>query len=367
LLRNENVTVLNQTPSVFTQLLRTESFGKIDIHSLRLVIFGGEALNPASLRPWIERYGDQQPQLVNMYGITETTVHVTYHPISSLDLEEELRSVIGKPLPDLQVYLLDRNLQPVPEGASGEIHIGGAGVARGYLNRPELTKERFIANPFDQQSEDWLYKSGDLARCLPNGELEYLGRIDEQVKIRGFRIEPGEIAAALDQHPSVRQTVVLPVNSSDDAANLVAFIVPQEKNQLSHEVLRSYAMDKLPTHMIPSSFISVDAIPLTPNGKVDNRMLSELAQRRSDSRRSLFSPNTEIEEILLEIWCEVLQRDEINVKDDFFELGGHSLSATQVISRVRSKLGVELPFAAIFDNPSVAELSPIIEALLPRG
>ncbi|WP_292760022.1 non-ribosomal peptide synthetase [Nostoc sp. NOS(2021)] len=237
LLCQEKVTILNQTPSAFRQLIQAEiaisyagrnAIATTGDLNLRLVIFGGEALELSSLQPWFERHGDQLPQLVNMYGITETTVHVTYRPLSKVDLHGTA-SVIGRPIPDLQVYVLDENKQPVPIGVSGEMYVGGAGVTRGYLNRPELTQQRFISHPFSKNPQARLYKTGDLARYLPNGELEYLGRIDQQVKIRGFRIELGEIEAALTQHLAVGETIVIAREDDPGNKRLVAYIVPDQK------------------------------------------------------------------------------------------------------------------------------------------
>ncbi|NJP22325.1 MAG: amino acid adenylation domain-containing protein, partial [Hydrococcus sp. CRU_1_1] len=225
LLCDRKVTVLNQTPSAFRQLIWVENIAESPQLSLRLVIFGGEALEIQSLKPWFDRHGDRIPQLVNMYGITETTVHVTYRPLTIADLNN-IGSAIGSPIPDLQVYLLDRHLQPVPIGIPGEMYISGAGLARGYLDRQELTAERFIANPFGRAT---LYKTGDKARYLPDGQLEYLGRLDNQVKIRGFRIELGEIEAVLNQHPGVRESVVISRQDEPDERRLVAYIVPDEK------------------------------------------------------------------------------------------------------------------------------------------
>ncbi|MFN6527757.1 non-ribosomal peptide synthetase [Nostoc sp. ChiSLP03a] len=232
LLRQEQVTVLNQTPSAFRQLIRVEELaGTAESKlSLRLVIFGGEALEPQSLQPWFERYGDRFPQLVNMYGITETTVHVTYRPLTIADVNGS-KSLIGSPIPDLQLYILDEQLKPVPIGIRGEMYIGGAGLARGYLNRPELTAERFITNPFSDEPQARLYKTGDLARYLENGDIEYLGRIDNQVKIRGFRIELGEIEAALVKHPQVQEAVVIARTDQPGDKRLVAYIVAKSSNQ----------------------------------------------------------------------------------------------------------------------------------------
>ena len=229
LLRDEQVTVLNQTPSAFRQLIRAEEAREDSVDlALRLVVFGGEALEPQTLRPWFERFGDQRPQIVNMYGITETTVHVTYRPITFHDLNDVAgSSPIGRAIPDLRLYVLDRMLQPVPVGVAGEIYVGGAGVARGYLNRPGLTAERFVPDPFSEAPGARLYKSGDLARWRHDGQLDYLGRSDHQVKIRGFRIELGEIEAALVQHPTVREAIVLARGDAPGGARLAAYLVPR--------------------------------------------------------------------------------------------------------------------------------------------
>jgi len=227
LLCDQGVTVLNQTPSAFRQLIQADQAAKDSDLSLRLVIFGGEALELESLRPWFEKHGDLRPQLVNMYGITETTVHVTYRPLTFEDLQKGRGSVIGGPIPDLTLHILDSHLQPTPVGVPGEICVGGAGVARGYLNRPELTQERFIESPFPAQSGNRLYRSGDLARRLANGDIEYLGRIDQQVKIRGFRIELGEIESTLTSHPGIRESVVMAREDEPGSKRLVAYIVPE--------------------------------------------------------------------------------------------------------------------------------------------
>ncbi len=231
LLCRENVTVLNQTPSAFRQLIRAEeTIGVAPDLALRLVIFGGEALELQSLRPWFERHPETAPQLVNMYGITETTVHVTYRPIQASDLENTSGSVLGVPIPDLQLYILDPHQQPVPIGIPGEICIGGEGVAQGYLNRPELTAERFIPHPFSDKPGSYVYKSGDLARYLSNRDIEYLGRIDHQVKIRGFRIELGEIETVLSQHPAVAEAVVVLNENGTDDKGIVSYVVPDQRN-----------------------------------------------------------------------------------------------------------------------------------------
>jgi amino acid adenylation domain-containing protein len=379
LLLDERVTVVNQTPSAFRQLIRVDEL-KATVESqlsLRLVIFGGEALEPASLKPWFERHGDRFPELVNMYGITETTVHVTYRPLTIADIN--LRSsVIGTPIPDLQVYILNEHLQPVPIGVSGEMHVGGAGLARGYLKRPELTQEKFISNPFSdlglgdsfsgrevpperlyQESNNpkssRLYKSGDLARYLPDGNIEFLGRIDNQVKIRGFRIELGEIEAALTAHPKVRQAVVIaPVEEQTGSKRLVAYIVSKVEPLTTNE-LRDFLKQKLPGYMVPSAFVLLDAMPLTSNGKVDRRALPlpDIALSRSVS---FVPPRTPTEEAIAGIFTEILKVEQVGIHDSFFELGGHSLNATQVISRLRETFSIELPLRCLFESPTVAQL-----------
>ncbi|MBD2529847.1 amino acid adenylation domain-containing protein [Nostoc flagelliforme FACHB-838] len=357
LLSKEQVTVLNQTPSAFRQLIQVEqSTGELKDLNLRLVIFGGEALDIQSLQPWFARHGDESPQLVNMYGITETTVHVTYRPLTKADLHTTA-SVIGRPIPDLQVYLLDKNQQLVPIGVPGEMYIGGAGLARGYLNRPDITQERFIVHPLSKQGK--LYKSGDLARYLPNGDIEYLGRIDHQVKIRGFRIEIGEIKAAIHQHPEIRETIVIVREDIRDDKRLVAYIVPQSTN-ISVLELRNFLKAKLVDYMIPSAFVVLEKFPLTPNDKIDRRALPapDIIQHSEENTYLTLTP---IQELLTGIWAEILGIKQLGIHDNFFELGAHSLLVTRVISQIRNAFKVELPLRCVFESPTVAELAKEIE------
>ena len=392
LLCQEKVTILNQTPTAFRQLIQAEESLKGDISpllkevrgdrssptdndlSLRLIIFGGESLEINSLQPWFDRHGDQLPQLVNMYGITETTVHVTYRPLSMADVNSTA-SVIGRPLPDLQVYLLDQYLQPVPVGVPGEMYVGGAGVAKGYLNRPELTTERFISSPFEHSNK--LYKTGDLARYWPNGELEYLGRIDNQVKIRGFRIELGEIEALLASHPQIWETVVLVWDDTRGDKRLVAYIVPQPEITITIDEIRQFLKAKLPDYMVPNAFVILAALPLTANGKIDRRALPP-PESGSEVSDKYVAPRTPMEEILVTIWSEVLKVEKVGINDNFFELGGHSLLATQLVAQIRDRLKIELPLRQLFNTATLAELAqgieqlkqqqsaPIVTAILPR-
>ncbi|MEH1866379.1 MAG: amino acid adenylation domain-containing protein [Nostoc sp.] len=364
LLCQEKVTVLNQTPSAFRQLIQAEqsiTFPPASSLSLRLVIFGGEALEINSLQPWFERHGDQMPQLVNMYGITETTVHVTYRPLSKADLHSTA-SVIGRPIPDLQVYVLDEHQQPVPIGVPGEMYVGGGGVARGYLNRSELTQQRFISHPFSNNPQARLYKTGDKARYLPNGELEYLGRIDNQVKIRGFRIELGEIEALLASHPAVWESVVIVREDEPGDKRLVAYVVPQVEKSPTVAEVRQFLKDKLPEYMMPSALVLLESLPLTPNGKVDHRALPK-PELDSTLRELYVAPRTPTEEILVQIWAQVLKVEQVGIHDNFFELGGHSLLATQLVSRIRNVFKVELPLRELFATATVAQLAQVIGQL----
>ncbi|MCV3211983.1 amino acid adenylation domain-containing protein [Plectonema radiosum NIES-515] len=362
LLCSENVTVLNQTPSAFCQLISVEQSDDTQPQlSLRLVIFGGEALELQSLKPWFERHGDQSPQLVNMYGITETTVHVTYRPLTIKDLNSST-SVIGCPIADLQMYILDDNLQPVPIGVKGQMYVGGYGLARGYLNRQQLTTERFISNPFNDQLEGRLYQTGDLARYLPNGDIEYLGRIDDQVKVRGFRIELGEVEAVLNKHPQLSQAVVTVQGNAANEKRLVGYVIPKQSEIVTTEQLRSFLLQKLPTYMIPSAFVTLESLPLTPNQKIDRRALPipDLEPSRSDE---YVVPRNPTEEIIANIFASVLKLEQVGIYNNFFELGGHSLLATQVVSRLRSSFQVEVPLRTLFETPTVAELAQAIWAL----
>ncbi|HKG22149.1 MAG TPA: amino acid adenylation domain-containing protein, partial [Blastocatellia bacterium] len=323
LLESERVTVLNQTPSAFRQLIAAEE----DLRgsgglALRLVIFGGEALDPRALSPWIARHGDRLPRLVNMYGITETTVHVTYRPITASDASGARGSVIGRPIPDLSLYVVDRSLEPVPQGVTGEIFVGGAGLARGYLNRPELTALRFIPDPFSGKAGARLYRSGDLGRWISPSDIEYLGRIDHQVKVRGFRIELGEIEAALCSHDSIRESVVLARDGEAGERRLVAYVVAPGSRELDVSELHAFLRARLPDYMIPAGFVILDKLPLTSNGKIDRLALPEPDNARPSLAREFVAPRTPVEQEIAAMWREILGIDNPGVHDNFFELGG---------------------------------------------
>ncbi len=434
LLAREGVTVLNQTPSAFRQLIWAEesvrarslegAAGELPALELREVIFGGEALELASLAPWVARHGDgldsSGPRLVNMYGITETTVHVTYRPLSAQEITAGAAgSPIGVPIPDLSVYLVDRGLQPVPLGVPGEMLVGGAGLAQGYLGRPDLTAERFVPDPFshqpgarqfdpDSRAGARLYRSGDLARWLPSGDLEYLGRIDHQVKIRGFRIELGEIESALAALPGVREAAVL-VREEGGEKRLVAYVAAEQAAKaaaagadgvaaLDLATARTLLAATLPDYMLPSALVILPALPLTAHGKIDRRALPAPGIAAPAAER--IAPRTALERELAALFGEVLGRganaganpeansnvgaelvsvrveasstptkaakfaqtavpgvDGPGVDDDFFELGGSSISGAVLINRLQQRLGEIVHVVAIFDAPTVAKLA----------
>ncbi|WP_179079381.1 amino acid adenylation domain-containing protein [Streptomyces rectiverticillatus] len=344
LLARERVTALSQTPSAFYPLMQAEAeAGPGALPALRVVVFAGEALELTRIRSW---HGPGRPKLVNMYGITETTVHATHVELTDPD---ETAGVIGTALPDLRLHLLDHALRPVPPGCPGEIYVAGPGVTRGYLGRPGLTATRFVADPFGAPGAR-MYRSGDLARRRADGTLEYLGRTDHQVKIRGFRIEPGEVERALERHPAVDRAVVL-ADADADGGRLLCYVVT--KGDPAPAELREYARTVLPAHMVPAFIMPVDEIPLTGNGKLDRRALP----RPESALRVSRPPATERERLLCALFAETLGVPEVGAEDSFFDLGGHSLLATRLINRVRAETGCELSIRTLFDAPVVADLA----------
>ncbi len=356
LLKEEGVTVLNQTPSAFKRLMGEEAGAGDRLSALETVILGGEALDIPSLSPWFGRYGDETPALVNMYGITETTVHATWRRIWKKDLQRRA-PVIGTPIPDLAVHILDEQGRPVPEGVPGEILVAGAGVARGYLNRPGLTAERFIRDPFTGKPA---YRTGDLALRDFDGETVYLGRIDDQVKIRGFRIEPGEIEGVLRSLPPVRDAAVVQVGEGEEK-RLVAHVVPAGRVTASE--LRSRLGEILPSHMVPATFSFTGALPLTVNGKLDRRLLSEMVPAEGAS--SFAPPESDGEKLLAGIWAEVLKVPRVGLDCNYFALGGNSVRAIRVVSRLLAK-GVSAEIRDMFQYPTVRALAPRLKVARER-
>ncbi|WP_262985194.1 condensation domain-containing protein [Nostoc sp. 'Peltigera membranacea cyanobiont' 213] len=321
-------------------------------HSLKHVFCGGEVL-PLTLQEGLLSKLDVN--LHNLYGPTEACIDATFWNCQR-EIYPQLVP-IGRPIDNTQIYILDQNLQPVPVGVSGELHIGGAGLAKGYLNRPELTQEKFIPNPFEEAGRSRLYKTGDLARYLPDGNIEYLGRIDNQVKIRGFRIELGEIEAALSQHKDVKTSVVIIREDIPGNKRLVAYVVPQPHITPTVSILRSFLKEKLPDYMVPSAIVTLESLPLTPNGKIDRRALPA-PEARTGIESSLVAPRNLIEEKLVQIWVQVLRVEQIGIHDNFFELGGDSILSIQIISRAKVA-GIELTVKQLFANQTIAQLATV--------
>jgi amino acid adenylation domain-containing protein len=352
LLIEQKVTVLNQTPSAFKPLINVACAAQQKL-ALRYVVFGGEALDVPSLKPWFDHFGDQSPKLINMYGITETTVHVTHRVITTADIKTQ-GSPIGAPLADLSWYLLDAALNPVPKGCIGELYVGGAGLARGYLNRQDLTATRFIPNLFAEDGSR-LYRTGDMARYRTDGSIDYLGRSDHQVKIRGFRIELGEIEAQLLAQPQIRQAVVL---AQDNASGqqLVAYLVGDES---SREILKAALKDNLPDYMVPAHLIFLPNLPLTANGKLDRKALPQ--PDASHLQGEYVAPQTELERQIADIWQDVLKLERVGLTDNFFELGGHSLLVIKVVSRLQLQLGLQLTPQQLFQAPVLGDFAAGLE------
>jgi amino acid adenylation domain-containing protein len=356
LLACEGVTVLNQTPSAFRQLIHADALAPQQLSALRYVIFGGEALEYQALRPWFDRHGDAQPQLINMYGITETTVHVTHHRVTRDQLDAG-GSNIGRPLADLTVYVVDEQGKRVPTGDVGEMWVGGAGVARGYLNRPELTRERFIANPFDSSAKGLLYTSGDLARERPNGELDYLGRRDHQVKIRGFRIELNEIESILARHDSVRECAVLARAEDGADPRLVGYVIAKNGAEPTVEALRTHLAQAVPDYMVPAAFVFLDAFPLTINGKLDRAALPAPGTDRAHLAAAFAAPQSELEMMLARLWKTTLRRDLVGIDDNFFDIGGDSLLLTTLHRNLGGELRRDIPITDLFQFPTIRKLA----------
>ena len=350
--------LLSVVPTMLNGLINAASGDGSPYDSVRLILVSGEALQLSAHAKAKEVFG-RDVFLVNQYGPTECTMTSTYWPVQTLGYHRE--ALIGKPIPNARIYILDGDLNPVPIGVPGQIYIGGDGLAWGYLNRPELTAETFVPNRFGDKRGARLYSTGDLGRYLSDGNIEFLGRIDNQVKIRGFRVELGEIEAVIGRCPSVQQAVVLAREKGIGDRWLVAYIVPNSETAPPASEVSGFLRNKLPDYMVPSAFVFLDSLPLTPNGKVNRKALPVPSQNCPEFEESFVAPRTPVEELLANTWAEVLKLDRAGVHDNFFDLGGHSLLATQVISRICQAFKVELPLRALFERPTVAELAKRIE------
>ncbi len=354
-LHEQKVTVLSQTPTAFHQLIAEVVNQKDSVAlNLRHVVFGGEALDPNTLRPWIDRYGDESPRLINMYGITETTVHVTHRRITNADLDSK-GSCIGEPLCDLRVLLLDEHMAPVPVGVPGEIYVGGHGLAQGYLGQAELTAERYVSDP--QFPEHRLYRTGDKARRLINGDIEYLGRLDQQIQLHGYRIELAEIEACLLKHATVGQVVT--VVQTNNSPRIIAYVVPSS-HSIDRAALRAFVGKRLPSYMVPAVIVELSELPRTSTGKINLKALPEPSAADAETNtQAQDTPSTESEETLSAIWAKALSLPAIGVYDNFFALGGDSIIAIQIVSRARSQ-GFQFTPKDLFQNPTVRDLVAVV-------
>lgn len=356
---DQQVSVLNQTPSAFRQFQNIAVNTEESLH-LQIVIFGGEALDIPSLKKWTEKYGFNTPMLVNMYGITETTVHSTYKILKKKDFFNSQGSAIGKPLSDLSIFVVDSKGRLLPKGIVGEMYIGGQGVTRGYLNNLKLTDEKFSQNEFYASSYK-IYKSGDLAKWNNEGELVYIGRADQQVKIRGFRIELEEIESVLNSTDDILEsTISIKKDKISNDLLIIAYLIPSSQIISLQNILKEIKK-KLPNYMIPNHFVKMDKMPLTANGKIDKRALPEISEEILLSVSASITPEDSTEEKLLIIWKEVLSKNNIGVTDNFFDLGGHSILAVKLMSLIKSEMGVNIPISALYSYSTIRELSGYVQ------
>ena len=356
-LEAHGVTVMFLTTALFNHMARELPTA---FRGLRHLLFGGEAVEPKWVREVLEK--GRPGRLLHVYGPTETTTFATWQEVKSAGERAHLVP-IGRPLTNVQIYLLDEHLRPVPVGVPGGLYVGGCGLARGYLDQPALTAERFIPDPFSSEPGARLYQTGDLARFLPDGSVEFLGRSDQQVKIRGFRVEPGEVEALLSAHPHLAQAAVVAREDGPSDRRLVAYFVVKEGQMCGPGELRRHLTARLPVYMVPSAFVQLDALPLNANGKVDRSALPPPDEGRPELETKFVAPRSAVERRLAGFYAEVLGVEAVGVEDDFFELGGHSLHATQVISRVRDSFNVELPLSQFFETGTLADLARRVELL----
>lgn len=350
LLREQAITVVTLPPSALATL-KTE-----ELPALRTLAVAGEACPPDLVASW-----SPGRLFLNAYGPTEITVCAT---MGECDASGR-RPTIGRSMKNTQVYVLDSNLQPVPTGEAGELYLGGVGIARGYHNRPELTAEKFIPNPFSDEPGLRLYRTGDLGAYLPDGQIDFLGRVDDQVKVRGFRIEPGEIEAALSSHDAVKSCVVVPCEDAPGEKHLIAYVVGEEGRAQSSAEMSSYLKQRLPEYMVPAAFVTLETLPLLPNGKIDRHALPAPAQAMQVTQAA--SPRTQLDKVLMRLWCEILHLEGVGFDDNFFELGGDSLKVAMFLNRLQEELGEVVYVVAIFDAPTIAQLAAYLQQHYPEA
>jgi acyl-coenzyme A synthetase/AMP-(fatty) acid ligase/acyl carrier protein len=360
LAESQQISILEIVPSLLRTIIQEieADATPIALANLRWLLLTGEALPTQLCRQWFAHY--PKIPMLNAYGPTECSDDVTHYPIESAPAPDVWNIPIGRPVANTQLYILDNQLQPVPIGVAGELYVGGTGVGRGYLNAPELTTKAFIPNPFGR---DRLYKTGDKARYLPDGNIEFLGRIDFQVKIRGFRIELGEIEAVLSNYSQVREASVIAREEQAGNPYLAAYIVTSAP--ISTSDLREFLKQKLPDYMVPGAFVFLDNMPLTPNGKLDRQALP-MPDLGGTETTNFVAPVSPTQIKIAKLWAEVLNLPAVGIHNNFFESGGHSLLATLIVSRLRSHFGIELPLRRLFESPTVSELAEYVDGLLDR-
>ncbi|MDF5719764.1 MAG: amino acid adenylation domain-containing protein [Rhizonema sp. PD37] len=363
LVETQKISILEIVPSLLRMMLQQLELDSatMELSQLRWLLLTGEALAPQLCRQWLEHY--PTIPLLNAYGPTECSDDVTHYPICVPPPPEMLNLPIGRPVSNTQLYVLDRQLQPVPIGVTGELYVGGVGVGRGYVNNPQQTQQVFLPDPFAQKPGCRLYKTGDLARYLSNGEIEYIGRIDHQVKVRGFRIELGEIEALLSKHPAVQEVIVLAREDQPGDKRLVAYIVSKQEQAPTNSDLHGFVKAKLPEYMVPSAFVLLKSLPLTPNGKLDRRALPTPDTARPELETVYTAPRTAAEEVLVKVWAQVLGLKQVGIYDNFFEVGGDSILSIQAIARAR-QAGLQLTPKQMFEHQTIAELAPIADTTL---
>jgi acyl-coenzyme A synthetase/AMP-(fatty) acid ligase/acyl carrier protein len=356
------ISIVETVPSLLRIILEEIKRGDIShpaLGTLRWMIPTGEALPPELCRQWLDAY--PHIPLLNAYGPTECSDDVAHHSIYHAPSDELVNIPIGRPVANMRLYVLDHLLRPVPLGVAGELCVGGVGVGRGYWNDPERTAIAFVPDPFAQEGGARLYRTGDQARYLTDGTIEFLGRIDQQVKMRGFRIELGEIETVIGRVTGVHKVVVVVREEERGNKRLTAYVVPRQHHSIAFDELRRQLKAELPEYMIPSDFVTLDDIPLTANGKIDRQALPSPQAARVEMKASYEAPRNATEAELAEIWAEVLGVEQVGIHDDFFEIGGHSLLATRVVSRILQRLNVEVPVRAIFESSTLAALAAVVE------
>jgi len=364
LLRREQVTIAEFVPAVLRNLIQYLEQTNQKLDFFRNLIAGSDIWYVSEYKKFLSFTGPET-RLINSFGLTEATIDSTYFESRELNLSGDRLVPIGKPFQNMTIYILDEFFQPVPIGVRGELYVGGLGVARGYFNRPDLTAERFLPDPFSKKPGERMYKTGDMARYLPDGNIEFLGRADDQVKLRGFRIELGEIETALNEHPDIQTAAVVLREDTPGDKKLIGYFVPQPDKNPGNKELRDFLLDRLPEYMVPSAFVRLDEMPLTPNGKVNRRALPRPDQKLllEAIEQEYEPPRTPTEEVLAEIYGELLNVEKVGSNHNFFELGGHSLLATQLVSRIRENFNIDLPLRHIFEKPAVGSLAMAVDQL----